>query len=92
MGKSSKKPHKRGRECQALEERGVPVIVGTLRKAWLLPGHLRFHEDRRLSGALKVSVSGQSMITKGRGVENPGSGLLHRTNSDTVTKDRMEGW
>lgn len=52
----------------------------------------RFHEDRRLSGALKVSVGGQSMITKGRGVENPGSGLLRRTNSDTVTKDRMEGW
>ena len=41
MGKSSKKPHKRGSEGQALEERGVPVIVGTLRKAWLLPGQVR---------------------------------------------------
>lgn len=52
----------------------------------------RFHEDRRLSGALKVSVDGQSMSTKGRGVENPGSGILHRTNLDTLTKDRVEGW
>ena len=52
----------------------------------------RFHEDRRLSGAFKVSEGGQSMSTKGRGVENLGSGILHRTNSDTLTKDRMEGW